>query len=122
MTTFQQMYDESWQEMLDDFRACKKPDKWKYTFVHETGEYNQVWCNKGRFYLKHRNVVKQILSVSFCAELVRKHKIKADHDPSIYIGKEDEFFERIITNYTGNHRGKHHNIKVPTAPGQPVRG
>ena len=66
------MYDEGWQDMLNNFRACKKPDRWKYTFMQESGEYNKVWGSKGVFYLKHKNVVKMILSIFLCAKLVQE--------------------------------------------------
>ena len=122
MAPIQLMYDQAWREMLDDFRACNKPEKWKYTFVQESGEYNKVWWDNGVFCIRHKNVVNLILSVAICAELVRQKKLQGDNDPSVYIRKDSEFFVRLVANHTGKHRGKQHRIKVPTAPGQPVRG
>ena len=67
-------------------------------------------------------MVKLILSVSICAKLVQEGSLKGDQDLSSYIGKDDQFLDRLIANYTGNHVGRKCGIKVPTAPGQPVRG
>ena len=125
MLPIQLMYDESWADMLADFRACKKPAKWKYTFVQITGEENKAWWDKGHFYLKTKGTVKMVASVSLMAKVMQHKKLREmsqlDVDPSYYIGRDDEFMDRMVANHTGNHKGRSRKIRVPTRPGQPVR-
>ena len=116
--------DEDWELMMADFRAAKKPAKWKFQMLVETGEISVARHVAGRFVKSYRGREVELLPLSALAELERTGRFSSfgGPRPSEIPGTMDEFERRLEERLTGNHQPRNRQVRVPTAPGQPVRG
>ena len=114
--------DKDWELMMASFRAAKKPGKWKFQMLMETGEISVVRHVAGRFVKNYRGQEAQLLPLSRCAELERADAFTSFKGPRLSEtqGTMEEFEDRLEERLTGNHQP--HPVRVPTAAGQPVRG
>ena len=116
--------DEDWELMVASFEAAKKPSKWKFQLLMETGEISVVRHVAGRFVKNYRGQEVQLLPLSRCAELERADAFTSFKGPrpSETQGTMEEFEDRLEERLTGNHQPRNHPVRIPTAAGQPVRG
>ena len=120
----QPVLDEDWAEMMASFQAAKKPSKWKFKMLMETGEHSVVRHEDGHFVKSYRGETVLLLSMSDVKELERLKRFSeyVGPRPSATDGTDGEFVQRFEERATGNHQPRNHPVRVPTAPGQPVRG
>ena len=114
------MLDDSWEEMMANFEAAKKPAKWKYQIMGESGEHFSVRYVDGCFVRSYMGGELTIVPHSVLLEWKREH---VGRDAVLACPDTPEaFVRRALERYTGNHQPRNHPVRVPTAPGQPVRG
>lgn len=120
----QVVLDEDWAEMMADFQKAKKPSKWKFKMLMETGEISVVKHDKGKFLKSYRGQQVALVSMSMARELEEAKRFTEYRGarPSETPGTFEEFETRLEGRLTGNHQPHTHTVRVPTAPGQPVRG
>ena len=116
--------DESWEAMTASFRAAAKPAKWKYQLVGDSGECCNVRYINGRFVRSHLGQELDLLPHSLMLEMERGRVEGVEVRGSIAACPDTTagFLQRMLELRTGNHQPRNHPVRVPTAPGQPVRG
>ena len=116
--------DEDGELMMASFQAAKKPAKWKFQMLMETGEISVVRHVAGRFVQSYRGQEVMLLPLSRAAELERTGAFSSfvGERPLDTTATLEEFENRLNDRLTGNHQPRNHPVRVPTAPGQPVRG
>ena len=112
------MLDEAWVSMVQSFRSAENPAKWKAQVVSEQGQVCNVRHVAGRFVRKHHGQLAQLVPHSYLTE--RRGRIK--FIGTLDDGTAESFDRRCAELRTGNHQPKKHPVRVPTSPGQPVRG
>ena len=115
--------DEDWRKMQDSFQAAKNPRKWKFQMVRNDGAYAKVWFD-GRFRTKSHGKIYRLVPLSELIAMDRAGTLLKLHggEPDVLPNSHDGFWEHVDGNHTGNHQPRVHTVRVPTAPGQPVRG
>ena len=97
--------------------------KFKARLLNESGSFTNVRYVDNTFVVKHVGQVCRLKPASVALELLRAGQLVAPRGRSVEIfSTDEELLGRIATNATGNHRPQSHSVRVPTAPGQPVRG
>ena len=115
--------DEDWRKLQNSFQTARNPRKWKYQMVMGSGAYTKVWFD-GQFRTKSCGEICTLVPLSKLVAMDRTGTLLKPHggEPGALPNSHGGFWERVDGNYTGNHRSRPCHVKVPTAPGQPVRG
>ena len=116
--------DESWEVMMASFRAAKKPAKWKYQIVDDTGACFNARYVDGRFVRSHLGQELTLMPHSLMLEMEQRGIEGKTFQGSVATCPDTTrgFIDCVLELRTGNHQPRNHPVKVPTAPGQPVRG
>ena len=123
------LLDAEWEVMMASFRRAPKPSKWKHHIRADTGELFTVRHVKGRFIKHYLGQEMELIPLAQAREVFRllppDQRIIASNGQQINMeevaGTDAEWEARLVENITGNHQPRNHPVRVPTAPGQPVR-
>ena len=113
--------DDDWEPMAANFKAAKKPAKWKYQIMGESGEHFNVRHVDGRFVRSYMGDELTLVPRSVWQEL-REEGPRLSNAAATCPDTRDGFVRRALERRTGNHQPRNRPVRVPTAPGQPVRG
>ena len=115
--------DEDWRKMYDSFQAASNPAKWKFQMVTDSGAYTKVWFD-GCFMTNYHGKTCKLVPLSGQIALNRAGALFIPHggNPDALPDTHERFWEHVDGQYTGNRHSRPCHVKVPTAPGQPVRG
>ena len=119
--------DDAWRDMLRGFFHFLlhngSADKFKARLRNETGSFANVRCVNNNFVVKHAGQECQVRPASVALAILRAGQAVIPQGQTLEVFRTDaELIGRIAANATGNHRPQSHSARVPTAPGQPVRG
>ena len=120
MAKYHPMIDSEYAAMKADFEACPRPKKWKMALCSERGQRSVVTWDGSFFVRTHLGQTVRIVSVTEAQRMVQSGE--ANERGRGPINSYAEFFERVDEHHTGNHAPRNHAVRVPTCPGQPVRG
>ena len=124
------LLDAEWERMMNSFRQAPKPSKWKYRIRADTGELFTVRHVNGKFIKNYLGQEMELLPLSTSQEVERllppDQRFLASNGAQIRLnevaGTDAEWEARLAENITGNHQPRNHPVRIPTGPGQPVRG
>ena len=115
------MLDDDWELMAASFEAARKPAKWKFQILGESGECFSVRRVDGRFVRSCMGEELTLVPHSVLLEMERDGMGKGE-SVAVCPDTQEGFVRRMLERYTGNRQPRNRPVRVPTAPGQPVRG
>jgi hypothetical protein len=123
------MADEVFDRIKAGYEACKNKKKWKTIVVSDRGQRMTVTNKNGRFVINDKGVEITMMPMKLYAKLQKHGSVGNfifDRNNMEDITEEEVSVEatlqRMARFQTGNHNPRNHPVRVPTQPGQPVRG
>ena len=112
--------DESYLCLKESFENAKKKKTWKESITTSTGQRKTVTHRvfDGMVFFALVEHGEDILLIN---EAIKAKEVKLFGKAKQPLTTK-EFVETMQGNFTGNHKGKTHKVRINTAAGQPVRG
>ena len=114
--------DDAWELMLRSFNQAQNKDTWKLRMRGRTGAHAVVRFSDGRFMTRRLGMDCELCPSSVARAACCAGVATAVGPVADFAMTAERMAEVILANSTGNHRPQSHPVRVPTAPGQPVRG
>ena len=120
--------DEVYNEWLQEVKALKprKQQNWQSWLRNQRGEKTHVRFNTEtgdfeNYSPAHEARQCKKLSATWVQVIPMSRVRENEYHPTSAVGHAFGVIDEAGANYTGNHY-RNHSVKVPTAPGEPVRG
>ena len=116
--------DDTWDEMVADFRAHPKPKKWKYRLYGSDGQHSKAINYRGKFWHVNIGFVWEIVPMQEALQMEQdEDSICKGATPSDVAALYKRGFEvHMAESLTYKHRPKKHPVRISTKAGEPVRG